>query len=74
MGLFSLPKILFTILAIIAVWQGFKWLQRRQTLVSQRAHEDMDSESAKLKDDINEMVACPDCGVYVAKDAGHRCT
>ena len=29
---FSIMKILFTIAIVVLVWQGFKWLKRRETV------------------------------------------
>ena len=71
---FSIMKILFTIAVVVVVWQGFKWLQRRQAVESQRARDDLGGESAKPDDGIEEMVPCPDCGAYIAKGSNHRCT
>ena len=74
-GIFSLPKILFTVVIIIAVWQGFKWLNRRGELQQRRA-EKLGRENAEqaAAPDVEEMVQCPDCGAFVAKGGGHNCT
>lgn len=71
---FSIMKILFTIAVVVVVWQGFKWLQRRDAVASQRAREDLARESAKPDAGVEEMVPCPDCGAYVAKGSNHHCT
>lgn len=72
-GLFSLPKIIFTVAVIAAVWYGFKWLNRRQQVQAERAKADLNKATAK-DPDIEEMVPCSDCGAYIAKDSDHRCT
>lgn len=72
---FSITKLLFTAVVIAAVWYGFKWLNRRAQ-VQQRSAEDsgrVEAEAAKAPD-VEEMVQCPDCGAYIAKGSGHRCT
>lgn len=77
-GLFSLPKLLLLGAIICAVWYGFNWLNRRQ---NQLKHTDRNApssnkkraESGSSEPDIEEMVACPDCGAYVAKGSRHRC-
>jgi len=77
-GLFSLPKLLFTAAVIAAVWYGFKWLNRRQQVESERAKGDLGGSKGTAKrkaaPDVEEMVACPDCGAYVSKGGDHRCT
>ena len=74
-GIFSLPKILFTILIIVVVWQGFKWLNRRTELQKRRAEEvTRDSEKVANRPEVEEMVQCPDCGAFVPKDGDHRCS
>ena len=71
---FSIMKILFTIGVVVAVWQGFKWLKRREAVADARARENPRAESARAQAGVEEMVPCPDCGAYVAKGSGHRCT
>lgn len=76
-GLFSLPKILFTVAIVVAVWQGFKWLNRRNELQQRRADE-VERDAAKAasraeRDEVEDMVQCPDCGAFVPKGGDHRC-
>ncbi len=74
-GIFSLPKILFTVLIIVVVWQGFKWLNRRGELQKRRADElAREAETAAKRPVVEDMVQCPDCGAYVPKGGDHRCT
>jgi len=71
---FSIMKLLFTALVVVAVWQGFKWLKRREELQNRRAETDLGSQSKAAQPDVEEMVPCPDCGAYIAKGSNHRCT
>lgn len=71
---FSIMKILFTIAVVVVVWQGFKWLQRRDRLAAARLREELKRESAGQTAGVEDMVECPDCGAYVAKGSNHRCT
>lgn len=84
-GLFSLPKLLFTVLVVGAVWYGFKWLARRQAVADSQARANPKHRGgAKSRPDSNsapdgggaieDMVECPDCGAFVAKGSRHRCT
>ena len=71
---FSIMKILFTIAVVVVVWQGFKWLKRREAVAEVHAKKSLNRESPSARDDIEEMVPCPDCGAYIAKGSDHRCT
>ena len=73
-GIFSLPKILFTIVVIVAVWYGFKWLNRRQQVQRDRAKNGRLGEAGGGKNTaVEDMVQCPDCGAYVPEDGRHKC-
>ena len=71
---FSIMKILFTIVVVVVVWQGFKWLKRREAMAEARAQANLNPESMQPRDGVEEMVLCPDCGAYIAKGSDHRCT
>ncbi|MBB52750.1 MAG: hypothetical protein CMF67_00075 [Magnetovibrio sp.] len=71
---FSIMKILFTIAIVVVVWQGFKWLKRRETVEAVNAMKSLNRESASARDHVEELVPCPDCGAYIAKGPDHRCT
>jgi len=74
-GIFSLPKILFTIAAVAAIWYGFKWMNRRAQVRQRQAEQPRaKAPEANAQPEVEEMVQCPDCGAYVAKGSGHRCT
>ena len=71
---FSIMKVLFTIAIILVVWQGFKWLKRRETVAAAHDKKSLNRESTSTQDGAEEMVPCPDCGAYIAKGSDHRCT
>ena len=71
---FSIMKVLFTIVIVGVVWHGFKWLKRRETVAALNAKKSLNRESASARDDVEELVPCPDCGAYIAKGSDHRCT
>lgn len=71
---FSIMKVLFTIAVGVAVWQGFKWLKRREAVVKARAKEALNRESTPASDGVEELAPCPDCGAFIAKGSDHRCT
>ena len=62
---FSIVKVLFTVLVIVAVWQGFKWVKRRESLVNVRPQEPLDRKSKPASGDVKDMKQCPECGAYV---------
>ncbi|MEK9753492.1 MAG: hypothetical protein VW338_09830 [Rhodospirillaceae bacterium] len=71
---FSLPKILFTVVIIVVVWQAFKWLNRRGELQQRRAEEvERDAATRARSAEVEDMVQCPDCGAYVPQGSNHRC-
>jgi len=59
----SLPKILFTILVVVAVWYGFKWVNRLQ---DQRGRKkSVSPKHAKAQDtDYEDLTACKTCGDF----------
>ena len=70
-GLLSLPKILFTVGIVLAVWYGFKWLNRQQQL--REDHRNVPRKKAPKAEDVEEMVLCPDCKAYVPAQGRHTC-
>ena len=65
---FSLIKLLFTILAVIVVWQGFKLYRRREAarLAEQRRQSvDRGAAARASADGIEQTQPCPVCGAYV---------
>ncbi len=78
----SLSKILFTVIVVIVVWQGFKWVgrvQKQRELAAQsrmkttdgRARPAPPPQSAALDAETEDMVKCRVCGVFVT---GHGMT
>ena len=53
---FSIMKILFTIAIVVVVWQGFKWLKRRETVEAVNAKKSLNRESASARDDVVRKV------------------
>ncbi|MEQ9557117.1 MAG: hypothetical protein RIG67_15210 [Rhodospirillales bacterium] len=75
---FSIQKLLFTGLAIAAVWYAFKWLGRvqaqKRALDRQDARRMKDTGPSKGKTpEVEDMVECPHCGAFVPSDGSHRC-
>jgi hypothetical protein len=78
----SLPKILLTVLAALAAWYGYRWWtrlqERREAAVAGRRDEfgqafgKGESGSGKFAA-ADEMVLCPSCRTYVAKQAATSC-
>ena len=80
---FSLPKLIFTILVVVVVFYGFKAVTRLQerrqasgdtndaprggTQASARGR------SAPESDGSEDMIACTDCGTYVAASGARSC-
>ena len=71
---FSIMKVIFTIAVGVVVWQGFKWLKRREAVLEARAKEALSRESTSTSAGVEELAPCPDCGAYIAKGPDHRCT
>lgn len=59
-------KIIFTILIVIAVWQGFKVFSRLQQQREKRAKMDRDRANP-VPEGVEDMVKCSLCGTYVAR-------
>lgn len=76
---FSLTKLLFTVVVILIVWHGFKWIgrvqeQRRAELREQRDAARHRAAAAPRPGprEVEDMVECPACGAFVpARGAGH---
>lgn len=73
---FSLPKILVLAAVVFAVWQGFKYLQRRQEVAERNkadrvreAKRERDGTSAKVED----MVRCKVCESFVPGVGAKSC-
>ncbi len=76
---FSLQKLIFTALAIAAVWYGYKWLGRVQEIRAQRVKQERvkprRSPGAPEVDaaGAEEMKKCPVCEAYVAARGAVSC-
>lgn len=73
---FSLPKLIVLGLAIFAVWQGFKYLQRRQE-VQARNHNERVREARRETEGsaspVEDMVRCKVCDSFVASKGVRSC-
>ena len=80
---FSITKLLFTIAAVVIVWQGFKWFNRMQEnrdvqpkAQSRRAQARSASPGTASKGasvEAEEMVKCPVCETYVSTSSAVNC-
>lgn len=82
---FSLPKILFTVAAIMAIWYGFKWIGRmqEQQKMQGRKQAKQAKKAAEQKPvwgqtrdpalDAEELVACAVCNTYVPAEGIRSC-
>ena len=70
---FSITKLLFTIAAVVIVWQGFKLYNRQQEVRSAKKANRMDQKKAKPVSDAEEMVKCPVCESYVSQASAVSC-
>ena len=59
-------KIIFTIIVVIAAWQGFKLFARLQDQREKRAKMDQKS-SDQPNVGVEDMVQCSKCAAYVAR-------
>ena len=75
----SPTKILFTIAVVAAIWYGFKFLGRiqeqRDNGAGKGSAKGGGSKKAAKADEqpVQEMIACPKCGDYVAADKSVSC-
>jgi uncharacterized protein len=68
----SLMKILFTLAAIVIVWQGFRLFRRREAARLERdrrrpveTERRTDARSTPVEGSVEETQPCPVCGAYV---------
>lgn len=65
----SFSKIIFTVLVVVVVWQGFKLFNRSK----QASGNAQPKQTGAQKNIAQEMEKCPNCGVYHAEGTAHRC-
>jgi len=74
---FSITKLLFTLVAIIVVWKGFKWYNRLQENRSAPVRGDQGSAGqgaeAAGPSDAEEMVKCAVCETFVSSASAVSC-
>lgn len=64
-------KIIFTIIVVIVVWQGFKYFSRLQDQREKRAKM-ADKDTKSPPPGVEDMVKCSLCEAYVARGS-HSC-
>lgn len=80
---FSIAKLLFTIAAVVIVWQGFKWFNRLQetrevqprgqTTRTQKRASSPGASAGGATVEAEEMVKCPVCETYVSSSSAVNC-
>ena len=73
---FSLPKILLLGAIIFVVWQGFKYLQRRQEVLDKRKHDKVREarrETQSTAETVEDMTRCSVCDSFVAAQGSTSC-
>ena len=73
---FSLPKLLVLALMVFAVWQGFKYLQRRQEVQARNHNERVRAarqETEGSKEPVEDMIRCKVCDSFVAGNGARSC-
>jgi len=80
---FSLTKLLFTVVAVLVVWYGFRWVGRVQARNRVEAERRMRTDASsgarpgaaepQRRKGVENMAACPTCGDYVAANGARSC-
>ncbi len=77
---FSISKLVFTVLAVAAVWYGFKWVHRVQEIRRREAAARVHQEGRRSPTGApagasaaEDMVKCPACGDYVPERGMKNC-
>lgn len=74
---FSIQKLLFTVLVIVIVWYGFKWLarlqDRRENKVAERRQRAGRGRRSDTGADVEDLTECVLCGIYVAAPRARSC-
>ena len=70
---FSLGKLLFTILIIVAVWKGFAFVSRLARERDARPARPRRRRGTNRQGATIELIECPRCGSYFDPDQGCSC-
>ncbi|MEX0695629.1 MAG: hypothetical protein WD075_14370 [Rhodospirillales bacterium] len=73
---FSLPKLIILALIIVGVWQGFKYLKRRQEVQDRNRHDKVREarrETEGSSDPVEDMIRCTVCEAFVAGNSPKSC-
>ena len=78
----SLPKILFTIVAVVVIWYGFRAFGNLQARAQNKrsrtkpkarpARNDVQDDQPGMTD-VENMIKCPACGDYVSARSASPC-
>lgn len=70
---FSLGKILVLALIVAAVWFGFKWIGRMNSLSQARKSDKVGKQGARPLEDAEQMINCPVCDAFVVATGAQSC-
>lgn len=70
---FSLGKILVLALIVAAVWFGFKWIGRMNSLSQARKSDKVGKQGTRPLEDAEQMINCPVCEAYVVATSAQSC-
>jgi hypothetical protein len=68
-----LPKILLTVLIVIAVWYGFRYVTRLSGRLGGGTRADPTVNQDPPPPAVEETSRCPICGTYVVTNRARRC-
>jgi len=69
-----LPKLILTLVFVLVVWYGYKYVSRLQRLAAEaRRTATVDETKKPQVPDIEETVRCPACGTYVPARRARHC-
>lgn len=70
---FGLTKLLLLIAVVLAVWQGFRYVQRREALRAGEELRRLRREKEAGARAVEELEACRVCGTFVPSRGAKRC-
>ena len=75
---FSFAKLIFTVLIVMAIWYGFKWIGRIQELRDANARNQLrrgekPEKSSPPANNAEDMIKCPACESFVAAKGVSSC-
>ena len=74
---FGFTKLLLLAFIVLAVWQGFRYVQRREALRAGEEIQRLRREAAEAKAGngraVEELEACQVCGIFIPNRGATRC-